>query len=81
MNKKQAESYFQIKLRNSWLKEARLPIRAIVEKNLHGDYELKTEDNTGNLPERISLKKQYRDLMDFRFSELRKEQIAEFLKD
>lgn len=56
MNKKQAEIYHGIKELNKVMKDNNIPLRYVVVKDFLGAYNLKTTDNTSNLPERIKLK-------------------------
>jgi len=56
MNKKQAETYHGIKELNQVMKNNNISLRYLVVKDFLGAYNLKTTDDTPNLPERIRLK-------------------------
>ncbi len=58
MNKSQALHYFNVKELNAVMEGNKIPLKYYVEKDYHGDYRLKTSDSTGNLPEKLELKRQ-----------------------
>ncbi len=58
MNKSHALHYFNVKELNTVMKRNKIPLKYYVEKDYHGDYRLKTSDSTGNLPEKLELKRQ-----------------------
>ncbi len=73
MNKSQALHYFNIKELNTVMRRNKIPLKYYVEKDYHGDYRLKTSDSTGNLLEKIELKRQAKIALEVHFKVKREE--------
>lgn len=73
MNKSQALHYFNVKELNTVMKRNKIPLKYYVEKDYHGDYRLKTSDSTGNLPEKLELKRQAKIALEAYFKVKREE--------
>ena len=55
MNKKQAESYYNISELNKIMMVNKIPLKYCAIKDFNGDYRLKTVDESSTLPEKLAL--------------------------
>lgn len=71
MNKKQFESYHNLKEVNAFLKANKSEAFLKAEKDSFGDYRLKWDCNSSNLPDKLRILKYARDLKDQFYRQLR----------
>lgn len=81
MNKKQFESFHNIKEVNAFLKKHNSPTKLIAEKNTWGDYAIKWECEAGNLPDKLKEVKYAKGLHELFHKQKREIQTLEFMRD
>ena len=70
--KKQFESFHDHKERNAWMRKMKKPYRITARQNSYGDWIGEWNIQSANLPEKIKIMKEIKDLEEMRTQEIRK---------
>ena len=71
--KKQFESFHDFKERNAWMRKMKKPYRISARQNSYGDWIGEWNVDSSNLPEKIKIMREIKELEEMRIQEIKRQ--------